>query len=275
MYSIDETARVDKLAQIEEGVSIGPYTIIEGPVKIGKNTLVYGHSYICGDTSIGEECHIFPFTSIGMPPQSRSYHGEPAKVIIGDRVVLRENVTIHRGTKDGRGETSVGDDSLLMVGCHIAHDCFVGKNVQMANLVALTGHVHLGNGVVCGGDTGFAPFVRIGDYSFVTASSKVRCHSPPYALIFPEYRGEGLLRSPNYIGMERLGLSRQTISSVKKAFHILFSGSGTYRDNIKKLGELNEIKEIQEIILFLDQCPIKVNTMRLLTKYRRPSDEIQ
>ena len=262
-------------AKIGENVEIGPYTQIGAHVEIGAGTRIHGQVVIDGHTSIGRDCEIYPFVSIGLAPQSKSYKGEETTVEIGDRVTLREQVSIHRGTVEGGGKTVIGDDGYIMLGCHIAHDCIVGKKVQMANLASLTGHVHLGDGVVCGGDVGFAPFVRIGDYSFITASSKVRCHAPPYALIFPEYRGEGLLRSPNYVGMERIGKDRQTILAVKKVFHILFEGGGHYKQKLDNLTpDLKKLEEVQSILDFLANCPLHINTMRMLTKYRRPANEI-
>jgi UDP-N-acetylglucosamine acyltransferase len=271
---IHETAVVGPDVELGEGVRVGPCSVIEGRVKIGRGTRIRGHSVIEGWTEIGEDCDIFPFVSLGLDPQSRGYRGEETWVRVGDGVTIREQVTIHRGTVEGGGETTVGSGTLLMVGCHIAHDCRVGKNVQMANRVGLTGHVHIGDGVVCGGNVGFAPFVRIGPCTFVTASSSVRCHCPPYGLVFPEYRGEGLLRSPNYVGMERMGKSKETIRMMRHVFNILFQGEGTYRDNVGRLDEdMRNCPEVEEVLSFLNFCPLKVNTMRLLSRYRRPLDE--
>ena len=181
MVKIHPTAVVEKGAELDEGVIVDAFSYIGSNVKIGKNTVVKQGAVIEGDTTIGEECLIFGAT-IGVEPQDLKYRGEPSKVIIGNRVKIREYVTIHRGTEGGGMVTKVGDNVLLMAYSHIAHDCHIGNDVIVANGVQLAGHVIVEDFAVIGGLTGVHQFVRIGKHAMVGGASAVHRDVPPFTL---------------------------------------------------------------------------------------------
>ena len=179
MTEIHPTAVVHSSAELGEDVKIGPFSLIGANVIIGKGTQVASHVVIDGWTQIGEACHIFPFTSIGSIPQDLKFKGEKSKVIIGDRNIIRESVTINRGTTGGGGVTSVGNDNLLMAYAHVAHDCTVGSHVVLANAATLAGHITILDYAIIGGLVGIHQFVRIGRHSIVGGCSVVPIDIPP------------------------------------------------------------------------------------------------
>ena len=160
--NIHSTAIVDKNADIDESVKIGPYSIIGPHVKIGKNTELESNVIISGDTEIGANCKVYPFTVLGNPPQDLKFKGEASKLIIGNNNVIREHVTMNPGTDGGGLLTKIGDNCLIMIGAHIAHDCILGNNIILANNVALAGHVVVDDFAILGGLSGVHQFVRIG-----------------------------------------------------------------------------------------------------------------
>lgn len=250
MSRIHPTAIIHNGAEIGEGTVIGPYSIIGPEVKLGKDNRIGSHVVIDGKTRIGDNNIIFPFASIGLPPQDLSYRGEPTEVIIGNGNTIREGVTIHRGTMRGTGITRIGDHNYLMAYSHVAHDCKIGNHVIMANYAALAGHVVIDDFAVLGGLVGVHQFVRIGKYAFIGGMTGISMDVPPFTIAAGD---RAKLYGLNIVGLKRAGFSQETISALKKAFKILFRSAFTLQKAIEKIrSEMIPTREVEELILFLE-----------------------
>lgn len=248
---IHNTAIIDKEALIDEGAFIGPFCIINGGVKIKKGTRLISNVFIEGRTEIGEGCTIYPFTSIGFPPQDLKYKNEETGVIIGDRNIIREYTTIHRASVGGDGMTYVGSDNFLMAYVHIAHDCRIGSHVIMANAATLAGHVSVEDYAVIGGIVAVHQYTRIGAYAMVGGFSGVGQDIPPY-MIASGARVK--LFGLNTVGLKRHGFTDTTVNELKKAYKILFREKRTLKDAIKKVqSELPYTDEIKHLIEFIEK----------------------
>lgn len=246
---IHQTAIVDKKAELGEDVYVGPYTVISGKASIGKGTRLLSNVVIEGITEIGEDCTIHPFASIGLPPQDTKYKGEETSVRIGNRNIIREYMSIHRGSVGSDGVTSIGDDNFLMAYVHVAHDCKIGNRITMANTVGLSGHVEIGDCAVVGGMAGIHQHTRIGAYAMVGGMSRIGQDIPPYVMA----SGFDLkLYGINVVGLKRNGFSEETINELKKAYKILFREKISLQDAIKRVQEelpfSDEIKTLIEFI---------------------------
>lgn len=219
--TIHQTAVVDSMAQIHPTAEIGPYAIIQGKVIIGEKTVVDAHASISGPTTIGARNTIGSFTSIGSTPQDIHYNGEPTELIIGDDNLIREYVSINRGTVAGKGKTVIGNNNMVMAYCHIAHDCILGNRVIMANVATLAGHVEVGDHVNLGGLVAVHQFCRIGAFSYVGGLSGISLDVPPFVIISGT-RSRMRITGINKIGMRRNGKSRESISKLEEAFKIIF-----------------------------------------------------
>lgn len=247
---IHPTAIVGKEVILEEGVEIGPFTTIEGEVRIGKNTKVGARVSIKGRTTIGENCRIYDGAIIGEDPQHLKYQGEDSEVIIGNRVILREYVTIHKGTAIDRMKTIIGDDCMLMAYCHVAHDCVVGKGVIMASYSGLSGHVEVGDYAFIGGLSGVHQWARVGSYAMVGGMTGVGLDIPPFTLASGQH---AKLHGINTKGLERRGFSKERIERIKKAYRILFKSDLLLKDAVAKLQKLfEEDEDIKMMIEFLE-----------------------
>lgn len=216
---IHPTAVVHPRAQIGKDVTIGAYTVIGDRVVIGDGCEIGPHVTIEGCTVLGSGTSISQFASIGAPPQDLTYRGEDTRVEIGRNVRVREYVTVHRGTVRGGGITSIGDESFLMAYCHVAHDCKLGEGVIMANSAHLGGHIEIGTKAILGGVVAVHQFVRVGEFALVGGVSGVAKDVPPYTLA----SGARIyVYGLNEVGLRRNGFSRETITSIKKAFKIAF-----------------------------------------------------
>ena len=238
--SVHPTAIIDTNAKLGTDVTIGPHSVIEGNVSIGNNTWIGNHVTVCGHTTIGENCRIFHSSSVGEIPQDLKFSGEETKTLIGDRTIIREFVTVNRGTK-ALGNTKVGSDCLLMASTHVAHDCQIGNNVIMANLSTLGGHVEIGDYAILGGFTLVHQFCRIGTHSMTGIGSVCLQDVPPFIL------AAGNTASPcglNICGLRRHGFSEQVIQGLRGAYRRL------YRQELsleRALAELDQIAEsVQE-----------------------------
>lgn len=250
MSQIHPTAIIHNGAEIGEGTVIEPYVIIGPKVKIGKGNKIGAHTVIDGLTVIGDDNTIFPFVSIGLPPQDLSYQGEPTEVIIGDRNVIREGVTIHRGTIRGTGVTRIGNDNYLMAYSHVAHDCLIGNHVILANCASLAGHVFIDDHAVLGGLVGVHQFVRIGKYAFIGGLSGISMDIPPFMIAAGD---RAKLYGPNIVGLKRAGFSSEAIMAIKRAYKILFRSGLTIQRAINRLrSEKNMTKEVEELIKFIE-----------------------
>ncbi len=246
---IHSTAIIAPDVEIDEEIYIGPFCIIRDGVCIKKGTKLISNVIIEGNTEIGENCVIYPFTSIGLPPQDLKYKGEKTGLKIGNNNIIREYITIHRASVGGDGVTTIGDKNFLMAYAHIAHDCKIGSQIIMANAATLAGHVLVEDYAVIGGLVAIHQFTRIGAYAMVGGFSGVGQDIPPY-MIASGARAK--LFGLNTIGLKRHGFSDSTINELKKAYKILFREKRTLKDAIKKIQEdipyTDEIKYLIEFI---------------------------
>lgn len=229
---IHPTAIVEEGAKIGAGSRVGPYCVIGPDVEIGPEADIKAHVVIDGCTRIGARARIFPFASIGQPPQDLKYAGEVTELVIGDDVKIREHVTINPGTSGGGGITTVADQVLLMVGAHVAHDCHVGTGVIMANNATLAGHVVVGDNAILGGLSAVHQFVRIGAHAMVGGMSGVENDVIPYGSVTGE---RAHLSGLNIIGLKRRGFSRDDIHALRRAYRLLFSDRGTMAERLEEV----------------------------------------
>jgi UDP-N-acetylglucosamine acyltransferase len=246
---IHPTAIISPKAELAEDVTIEAYSIIGPDVTIGSGTVAGPHIVIDGRTTIGRNNRRYPFVSIGLSPQDVTYAGEDTQVIIGNDNIIRENVTIHRGSPRGAGTTRIGDGSFLMAYAHVAHDCQIGNGVIMANAATLGGHVEVGEGAVIGGMVAIHQFVRMGEYSCMGGFAATGKDIPPYMLAS---RAPATLHGPNLIGLRRHGFSAQSIQAIKKFYRIFFRSGLTVKEAIEKTRkEVELVPEVERLIEFV------------------------
>ncbi|WP_375327009.1 acyl-ACP--UDP-N-acetylglucosamine O-acyltransferase [Candidatus Tisiphia endosymbiont of Nemotelus uliginosus] len=252
---IHPTAIVDPKARIGKNVKIGAFCIVGPKVILGDNVGLKSHIVIEGKTQIGANTIIYPFASIGQPPQIFKYAGEESETIIGENNIIREYVTIQAGSKGGGMVTRVGNNCLFMVGVHIGHDCLVGNNVVFANYVSLGGHVKVGDFAIIGGLSAVLQFVRIGEHSMTGGLSAVVRDLIPFGLASSE---RATLEGINLVGMKRRGFDpNQTLEAVK-AVDEIFTGDGVFVDRIALVSEKYKSNIIvEQIINFLKQDTTK------------------
>ena len=217
--SIHPTAIVAPGARLEEGVRIGPYCVVGATCTLERGVTLMSHVVVEGVTTLGAETQVWPFASLGSPPQDVKYRGEPSRLLIGPRNRIREHVTINPGTVGGGMETRIGADGLFMVGVHIAHDCKIGDRVIMANNATLGGHVVVGDCAVIGGLVAVHQFVRIGAHAMIGGMSGVDRDVIPYGSVAGE---RARLCGLNAVGLQRRDFSRQQIGALREAYQALF-----------------------------------------------------
>ena len=262
MTAIHPTALVDPAARLGDGVSIGPFSLIGPDVRLGAGVKVAGHVVIEGHTEIGDACVIHAFAALGGPPQHAGHKGEPTRLVVGPRNVIREHVTMHCGTVMGRGVTTVGSDGLFMVGVHIAHDCLVGDHVTLVNNATLGGHVRVEDYVIMGGLSAAHQYIRIGRHAFVGGMAGVNHDVIPYGNVWGNHAHlEGL----NLVGLKRRGFSRETINTLRAAYRLLFAEEGTFQERLEDTAAAYAgSAEVTEIIDF-----IRADSSRPLTTPKR------
>ncbi len=250
--TIHATAVISDKADLHPSVTVGPFSIIEGDVKIGAGSTIASHTLISGPTSIGDNNEIGPFASIGGAPQDLSYKGEPTELLIGDGNLIREYVSIHRGTVGGLGTTIVGSNNMIMAYSHVGHDCMIGDHVILVNAATLGGHVKVADRATVGGLTGVHQFCRIGRFSFIGGGSGVGMDVPPFAMV-TGFRGQMRISGLNKVGLRRNGFSRETISAIDAAFRILFRSPELLRQEaIEKVEmEIVDCEEVNELLSFI------------------------
>ncbi len=250
MSRIHTTALVDPRAELDLDVEVGPYSIIGPKVKIGKRTRIKSHVVVEGNTTIGEGNHIFQFSTVGSVPQDLKYKGEESQLIIGFYNVIREFASLNPGTSGGGMLTRIGDRNLMMMYCHIAHDCIIGSHSVIANGATLGGHVIIEDYVIAGGLVGVHQFVRVGTGSILGAGSMVSKDITPYC----NATGDRVrLRGLNLEGLRRRGLSRDRIDALKKAYRIIFkSGLKTKEALQKARTEIPQTPEVGQMIRFIE-----------------------
>jgi len=246
---IHPTAIVDPKAEIGTDVEIGPYAVVAGDSRIGAGTVIGAHAVIEPYVDIAPGCRVFPSAVIGSIPQHLKFAGEVSYVKIGRGTVIREFVTIHRGTRSGDGITEIGEGCFLMAYTHIAHDCKVGNSVVMANCATLAGHITIGHHATVGGLTAVHQFVRVGNYAFIGGKSAVVKDIPPYVIAAGD---RATLQSLNTVGLNRLGFSAQTLSALKKAYRILFRIGLTLNEALERVrAEVDPVPEVIHLIEFI------------------------
>jgi len=246
---IDPTATVHPRATLGKNVEIGPYCVIGPEVKIGEGTKIEAHSVITGWTTIGNHNHIYHGVTIGTPPQDFKYKGEKGEIVIGDRNLIREFVTIHLPT--GGGQTVIGNENFIMVHAHIPHNCRIGSQTVIGGYVGLAGHTIIEDQVTIGGLAGVHQFVRIGRLAMIGAQSKVLQDIPPFMLV---EGSPAQVRGVNSVGLQRRGVSQEAQSEIKKAFRLIYeSGHSPAKaaEEIKK--RLRLLPEIEQIVAFLEE----------------------
>jgi UDP-N-acetylglucosamine acyltransferase len=246
---IHKTAIIDNKAKISQSVKVAPYSIIGPNVEIEENTIIHSHVNLTGYTKIGKNNQIFPFSSIGTPPQDLKYKGEKNSLVIGNNNKFREYVNINPGTEQGGGITSIGDNNLLMVYCHVAHDCKLSSNIVLANNVQVGGHVIIEKNAIVGGSCAIHQFSRIGESSMIGGMTGVLSDVIPFGLSMGNRNN---LMGLNLIGLRRSKVSNENIKKIQSAYNKIFK-STKFRENIDSLDiDLKENEFIKKIINFIN-----------------------
>jgi UDP-N-acetylglucosamine acyltransferase len=250
MSFIHNSAIVSPHAEIGENCYIGAFSIIGDGVKLSENVRLESHVVVEGDTFINAETHVFPFVSIGLPPQDLKYGGEPTKTVIGKRNHIREFVTIHRGTANGGGITQIGDDNLLMAQSHVAHDCRLGNEIIMANAATLAGHVEIADKSSIGAYSGVHQFCRVGREAFVGGYSVIVKDALPFAISQGNHaKCYGL----NRIGMKRKGYPKEIIEQLHHAYHFLLNAKLNTTQAVEKIkAEIIGCAEVDYLVEFIE-----------------------
>ncbi len=247
---IHKTAIIDVKSRINKDVKIGPYTVIGPGVEIEEGTIIQSHVSITGQTKIGKNNKIYPFASIGNDPQDLKYKGEKTDLIIGDGNTIREYTTINTGTVGGGGVTKIGDNTLLMIGVHIAHDCVIGNNVVIANSAAIAGHAEISDNVIIGGNCGVQQFTRIGKMAMIGGMTGVSRDVIPYGV---SLGNRNYLDGINIIGLRRKKVSNKDIICLSDAYKEIFK-TESLNENLSKLnGNFRDNIFVQEIIDFINK----------------------
>ena len=249
MAGIHATAIVDGGAELGTGVTVGPYCVVGPGVSLDDGVELFSHVAVAGRTTVGGGTRIYPFASIGHPPQDLKYRGEPSDLVIGANNVVREHVTMNPGTEGGGGVTRVGDDCLFMVGAHVAHDCKVGNRVIMANNATLGGHVAVDDFAVLGGLSAVHQFCRIGRHAMVGGMTGVEQDVIPYGAVTGN---RARLAGLNVVGMRRRGFSRAEVDALRKAYRLLFAEEGTMAERLRDVAEMyKDDAAVMDIVGFI------------------------
>jgi len=246
---IHATAVISPRAVLAEDVEVDAYSVIGEGVEIGARTRIGPHVVIQGPTVIGTDNVVFQFASVGSAPQDKKYRGEPTRLTIGDRNVIRENVTLNRGTTKEEGVTRIGSDNLFMAYSHVAHDCTVGNQCVLANAATLGGHVELGDWVIMAGLSGIHQFCKVGAHAFIANNAAVTRDVPPYVMAVGQ---PASAHSVNAEGLKRRGFTPEQVRNIRNAFRVLYRSGLKLADATRELEALaKEQPEIRAIVEFL------------------------
>jgi UDP-N-acetylglucosamine acyltransferase len=249
--NIHPTALVAPDAELDSSVEVGAYAVIGPGVQIGANTRIGPHAVIQGPTRIGVDNQVFQFAAVGSAPQDKKYRGEPTRLEIGDRNVIRECVTLNRGTTKDAGVTTIGNDNLFMAYSHVAHDCRIANQCVLANNATLGGHVHLGDWVIMGGLSGVHQFCKVGAHAFIANNAAVTRDVPPYVMAVGQ---PAAAHSINSEGLKRRGFTAEQIRNLRNAFRLLYRSGLKLDDATAQLAALAEEQpEVRLIVEFLPQ----------------------
>lgn len=249
MASIHPTAIIAKGADVHSTAIIGPYCVVGEQVTLAEHVVLHSHVVVEGRTLIGANTQVFPFASLGHAPQDKKFRGEASQLIIGERNIIREHVTMNPGTEGGGLITKVGSDCLFMASSHVAHDCVVGNQVILANNATLAGHVHVGDGAIIGGLSAVHQFVRIGAGAFIGGMSGVEKDVIPFGTVKGERANlDGL----NLVGLKRRNLPRETIHAIRHVFKDLFlNNTGTLNERALALKDSAASEEVHMLLNFV------------------------
>ena len=236
-------------ARLGEGVVVGPFCVIEGNAVIGARTLLRSHVVIGPHTELGEDNDIYPHATLGMGPQDLKFKGAPTRLQVGNRNVLREGCTLHRGTEGGGGLTTLADDNFLMTGSHIAHDCHVGSKNIFANSATLAGHVEVGDGCNIGAFSAVHQFCRVGHHAFMGGFTVATQD------VLPAGARDTKSYGVNTIGLQRKGFPAETVEGLKRAYRLLFH-AGLLRDEAlaQAQQEVGHIVEVAYLLQFIREA---------------------
>ncbi len=247
---IHKTAIIHPDAKISQSVEIGPYTVIGPNVEIGDNVVIQSHVNVTGCTQIGKNNNIYPFASIGSDPQDMKYKGEKTKLKIGDGNTIREYSTINTGTSQGGGITKVGNNNLIMISSHIAHDCIIGNNIVIANSAAIAGHAQIDDHVIIGGKCGIQQFTRIGKMAMIGGMTGVSRDVIPYGL---STGNRNYLNGINIVGLRRRNVPNKDIIGLTEAYKDIFK-TENLNENLNRLnGQFKENLLVNEVLEFINK----------------------
>ena len=247
MSLIDPSAIIDTSARLADDVTVGPWPIIGPEVEIGAGSIIASHVVIKGPTRIGSHNHIYQFSSIGEDTPDLKYQGEATRLVIGDHNVIREGVTIHRGTVQDRSETTIGDHNLIMAYAHIGHDSVIGNHCILVNNTALAGHVHMGDWAILSGFTLVHQYCRIGAHSFTAMGTAVGKDIPAF---ITAAGNPAEARSMNFEGMRRRGFSEEAIQALRRAYKTVYRKGLTVDEALQAL--VDSESEFPEVALFCE-----------------------
>lgn len=249
MGQVHPTAIVEEGAQLADDVSVGAYCVVGPKAILEAGVTLHPHVVVAGNTRIGEGTVIYPFASIGQPPQHLGYQGEDVRLLIGKNNIIREHVTLNPGTGMGRGETRIGDNGLFMAGSHVAHDSIVGDHVIFANNATIGGHVVVGSYVFLGGLCAVHQYSRIGDYAFVGGMAGLEGDLIPYGSCMGN---RAYLGGLNIVGMKRRKTPRETIHAIRGAYRMMFAQEGTFQERVDDVAEMfPDRPEVMQIVSFV------------------------
>ena len=244
---IHPTAVVSSKAKISDGVTVGPFSSIGDNVTIGKDTLIGSHVIIDGHTTIGEGNKIYPFVSLGLPPQDIGYKDEDTGLVVGNENIIREFVTVNRATTKQDRVTKIGSGNYIMAYSHIAHDCVLGNSIIMSNAATLGGHIEIGDHAIIGGLVAIHQFVRVGAYAFIGGKSAIVKDIPPFMMASGD---RAKLYGLNQTGLKRQGFSREKIDNLKKAYKIIWRDHNLFNEALEMVR--NEIPPFEELDMLME-----------------------
>ncbi|MFQ5939891.1 MAG: acyl-ACP--UDP-N-acetylglucosamine O-acyltransferase [Alphaproteobacteria bacterium] len=249
MAAVHPTAIVEPGAKFGDEVTIGPYSIVGPEVDLGEGVSLTSHVVIAGRTTIGPNTRIYPFASIGHPPQDLKYKGESSQLVIGANNVIREYVTMNPGTEGGGMVTQVGNNGLFMIGAHVAHDCKIGNHVIMANNATLAGHVEVGDWAILGGLSAVHQFVRVGHHAMIGGMSGVEHDVIPYGSVMGD---RARLSGLNVVGLKRRRFSREDIHALRTAYRLLFAQEGAMAERLADVEAMfGDNRPVMDIVNFI------------------------
>jgi len=249
MTKIHPSAVVDRGAQIHDSVEVGPFCVVGPNVVLGENVKLINHVCVDGRTTVGKGTIVYPFASLGQPPQSLAYKGEDTELVIGENNIIREHVTMNPGTAQGTGVTRVGNGCMFMADSHVAHDCNVGSSCVFANNAMVGGHVFIEDYVWLGGGAAVHQFSRIGKHAFVGGMAGLEGDLIPYGSVMGN---RAYLAGLNLVGLKRRGFTREQIHELRNAYRLMFAQEGTFQERLADVAELFASNaEVMDIVNFV------------------------